>query len=148
MANSKSVTQFNQLREMIREALSESKGCEWVKSKSIQDIAAYTLEETYELIDALENKNSEAVKDELADLLFHVVLYGEMADKKGDFSLEDILINVPKTLKEFLNIKKTEYDNIEVVKGITVPENAGNRDMQPNGTRRESDPHRAPSYPN
>lgn len=82
---------FDQLRAIIKKTLDDKEGCEWIKSKSIQDIGSYTLEEIYELLDALENKNSEAVKDELADLAFHLLLYAEIGEKQGDFTLEDIL---------------------------------------------------------
>lgn len=85
------MNKFDQLREVTRRALDEKEGCEWVKSKTLQDIGSYTLEEVYELLDALENRTHADVKDELADLAFHLVLYAEMAEKQGAFTLEDVL---------------------------------------------------------
>ncbi|MCB1827867.1 MAG: nucleoside triphosphate pyrophosphohydrolase [Coxiellaceae bacterium] len=82
---------FDQLREITKKAFSETEGCEWVKSKTIQDIGVYTLEEIYELLDAVEREDIEGIKDELGDLVFHLALYAEIGERRGEFTLGEIL---------------------------------------------------------
>lgn len=99
---------FDQLCEITRKTLNDESGCEWVKSKSIQDIGTYTLEEVYELLDAIENKNPTDVQDELADLIFHLILYAELAEKQGNFTLENILETaIEKQRHRRLSLKKS-----------------------------------------
>jgi len=82
---------FEKYKAIVRELLDDKAGCEWIKQKSIQDIGAYTLEETYELLAALESGNFSEIRDELADLCFHLLLYAEMAERQGEFNLSDVI---------------------------------------------------------
>ena len=56
-------------------------GCPWDKEQTIESIKAFTLEEAYEVVDAIERNDIEGLRDELGDLLFHIVFYSEMADE-------------------------------------------------------------------
>ena len=62
-------------------------------------IIPYTLEEIYELVDALERNNMEDVRDELGDLLFHVIFYSQMASESGSFGFADVIAGVCDKLK-------------------------------------------------
>lgn len=67
------------------------KGCPWDREQTIESIKAYTIEETYELIDAIERNDIDGIKDELGDLLFHIIFYSEMADEDKHFDFEAVV---------------------------------------------------------
>ena len=57
-------------------------GCPWDKEQSFETIAPYTIEEAYEVADAIAKNDTVALKDELGDLLFQVVFYAQMASER------------------------------------------------------------------
>ena len=74
-------------------------GCPWDRQQTMESIIPYTLEEIYELVDALERNNMEDVRDELGDLLFHVIFYSQMASESGSFGFADVIAGVCDKLK-------------------------------------------------
>ncbi len=65
-------------------------GCPWDKAQSFATIAPYTIEEAYEVADAIQRGDMAGLRDELGDLLFQVVFYAEMAREAGEFAFADI----------------------------------------------------------
>lgn len=65
-------------------------GCPWDREQSFDSIRKYTLEETYEVLDAIERRDWPELKDELGDLLLQVLFYAEMAAEAGYFSIQDV----------------------------------------------------------
>jgi len=65
-------------------------GCPWDIEQTFATIAPYTIEEAYEVADAIAKGDTEALKDELGDLLFQVVFYAEMARERGQFDFNAI----------------------------------------------------------
>jgi ATP diphosphatase len=65
-------------------------GCEWDNAQSFETIAPYTIEEAYEVADAIERQDMADLKSELGDLLFQVVFHAQMASEAGDFAFEDV----------------------------------------------------------
>ncbi|MDD9340526.1 nucleoside triphosphate pyrophosphohydrolase [Providencia heimbachae] len=65
-------------------------GCPWDKVQTFKTIAPYTLEETYEVLDAIEREDFADLKGELGDLLFQVVFYAQMAKEQSLFDFDDI----------------------------------------------------------
>lgn len=65
-------------------------GCPWDKAQSFETIAPYTLEETYEVLDAIQRQDFTDLRDELGDLLFQVVFYAQMGSEQGLFDFDDI----------------------------------------------------------
>ncbi len=65
-------------------------GCPWDKVQTFKTIAPYTLEETYEVLDAIEREDFADLKGELGDLLFQVVFYAQMAKEQFLFDFDDI----------------------------------------------------------
>ncbi|MAF96520.1 MAG: nucleoside triphosphate pyrophosphohydrolase [Rhodospirillaceae bacterium] len=65
-------------------------GCPWDVEQTFATIAPHTIEEAYEVADAIEQGDMAALKDELGDLLFQVVFHAQMASEKGDFRFEDV----------------------------------------------------------
>jgi XTP/dITP diphosphohydrolase/ATP diphosphatase len=69
-------------------------GCPWDREQSFDSIKRYTLEETYEVFDAIERRAWPELKDELGDLLLQVLFYAQMAQEAGYFSLADVAENL------------------------------------------------------
>lgn len=65
-------------------------GCPWDLEQTFQSLAPHTIEEAYEVADAIENGDINDIKDELGDLLFQVVFYARIASERGEFSFDDI----------------------------------------------------------
>lgn len=69
-------------------------GCPWDREQTIDSIKGFTIEETYELIDAIDRNDMDGIKDELGDLLFHIIFYSEMADEEGRFDFNSVVKQV------------------------------------------------------
>ncbi|WP_116963624.1 nucleoside triphosphate pyrophosphohydrolase [Fastidiosibacter lacustris] len=69
----------------------EEKGCAWTRSQTWYSLTEHTLEEAYELVDAIEHKNAIDVKYELADLLNQVIFYAQIAKEQKLFDFNDIV---------------------------------------------------------
>ena len=65
-------------------------GCPWDREQTYATIAPYTLEETYEVLDAISREDFDDLRGELGDLLFQVVFYAQMADEEGRFNFDDV----------------------------------------------------------
>ncbi len=65
-------------------------GCPWDLEQTFKTIAPYTIEEAYEVADAIEQNDPAAIKDELGDLLFQVVFHAQMAKEAGHFDFGDV----------------------------------------------------------
>ena len=66
-------------------------GCPWDREQTFDTIKPYTLEETYEVLEAIDNRDWPELKDELGDLLLQVLFYTQMANEDGTFSIDDVL---------------------------------------------------------
>lgn len=66
-------------------------GCPWDRAQTFATIAPYTIEEAYEVADAIARNDRTALVDELGDLLFQVVFHAHMAEEAGDFSFADVV---------------------------------------------------------
>ena len=65
--------------------------CPWDRKQTIQSLKNLTIEEVYELTDAIESENFENLKEELGDLLLHIVFYSKIASEKKKFNFEDVV---------------------------------------------------------
>jgi XTP/dITP diphosphohydrolase len=75
------LTIMNKLREQ----------CPWDKKQTLDTLRHLTIEETYELSDAILNNNLEEIKKELGDILLHLVFYAKIADEKAAFDIADVI---------------------------------------------------------
>jgi ATP diphosphatase len=66
-------------------------GCEWDRAQSFATIAPYTIEEAYEVADAIARDDMDALADELGDLQLQVVFHSQMAEEAGHFALDDVI---------------------------------------------------------
>src|SRR5271168_2325993 len=80
------------LRELlaIMRRLRAADGCPWDRQQTFASIAPYTIEEAYEVADAIERGDMQHLKDELGDLLFQVVFHAQMAAEAGEFDFDAV----------------------------------------------------------
>src|SRR5580698_4511637 len=69
-------------------------GCPWDREQTFDSIKRHTLEETYEVFDAIERRAWPDLKDELGDLLLQVLFYAQMASEAGYFTIQDVATNL------------------------------------------------------
>jgi nucleoside triphosphate diphosphatase len=67
-----------------------ARGCPWDKEQNFASIAPYTIEEAYEVADAIQHGDMTALRDELGDLLLQVVFHAQMARESGSFDIDDV----------------------------------------------------------
>ena len=82
--------QIDRLLGIMTRLRDPENGCPWDKEQTFSTIAPYTLEETYEVLDAIERQDFDDLRGELGDLLFQVVFYARMAQEEGRFDFDDI----------------------------------------------------------
>ena len=84
---------FEELVEIV-EKLRAPDGCPWDREQTNQSLLPYFIEEVYELIESVDEENWDTVKEELGDLLLHVVFQASIGEDEGKFKLADSLTNV------------------------------------------------------
>ena len=82
---------LERLVEIMRRLRDPVSGCEWDTVQTFESIAPYTIEEAYEVADAIARKDMPALADELGDLQLQVVFHARMAEEAGLFTLDDVL---------------------------------------------------------
>jgi len=82
------------LLEIMRRLRDPDDGCEWDKVQTFQTIAPYTIEEAYEVADAINRDDMVSLKDELGDLLLQVVFHSQIAADAGAFAFEDVVTSI------------------------------------------------------
>jgi MazG family protein len=87
-ANSQSIQRLIELMVTLRDPV---KGCPWDRQQTFASISPYTLEEAYEVADAIERGKISALQEELGDLLFQVVFHARMAEEEGHFAFGDVV---------------------------------------------------------
>jgi XTP/dITP diphosphohydrolase len=80
--------QFGQLLQIMDELREQ---CPWDKKQTMETLRTLTIEETYELVDAIANQDLPEIKKELGDLLLHVVFYARIASETNDFDMADVI---------------------------------------------------------
>ena len=99
----------------ILKILRSPNGCEWDKKQTSESLIPYLLEETYEVIEAIEDKNPDALKEELGDLILHILFQAEIAQESNDFDISDSLKYISnKLIKRHPNVfpEKNNSKNI------------------------------------
>src|SRR5689334_279893 len=65
--------------------------CPWDRKQTVQSLRQMTIEETYELADAITDTDWQGIKEELGDLLLHIVFYSKIGDEQSQFTLTDVI---------------------------------------------------------
>jgi tetrapyrrole methylase family protein/MazG family protein len=89
--------EFDKLLNTVK-MLRSPEGCPWDRAQTIENYKKFLLEETYELLDEMNKKKIEAVKEELGDLFLILMIICEMFEEKANFNLKDVLVSVNKKL--------------------------------------------------
>ena len=84
------IAQIDRLLTIMAKLRDPASGCDWDKAQTFDTIAPYTIEEAYEVADAIARSNMPELKSELGDLLFQVVFHARMAEEAGCFCFEDV----------------------------------------------------------
>jgi XTP/dITP diphosphohydrolase len=104
------VTILNELREK----------CPWDKKQNIHTLRQQTIEETYELADSITDKDWAGIKEELGDLLLHILFYAKIADEQNKFTLQEVIDGIcDKLVKRHPHI----YGNVKVTDDEDVKKN-------------------------
>ena len=82
------------LLEIMRLLRDPDTGCEWDKVQTFKTIAPYTIEEAYEVADAIERDDMVSLRDELGDLLLQVVFHSQIAADQGKFDFQDVVTSI------------------------------------------------------
>ena len=86
------------LLDIMRALRAPEGGCPWDVEQTFETIVPYTIEEAYEVADAIDRNDPAALKSELGDLLFQVVYHAQMASEKGWFSFEEVVEGIGEKL--------------------------------------------------
>lgn len=86
----KNLNEFSSLLQLMRD-LRGPDGCPWDKEQTHLTLAPYAIEETFEMVEALEKQDDAEFCDELGDVLFQVVLHAQLASERGAFAIEDVV---------------------------------------------------------
>ena len=84
------MSNINKLLEVVKALRDPSHGCPWDRQQDFASIAPYTIEEAYEVADAIAREDLAALNDELGDLLFQVALHARIAEEAGHFDFDDV----------------------------------------------------------
>ena len=92
MENSKIKSEKDSIKALVAlvESLRGEPGCPWDKKQTPRTMLIYLIEEMYELADAIESNRAEEVREELGDVLFHIVFITRLFQETGDFSVYDV----------------------------------------------------------
>jgi len=90
---------LDRLVSIMRRLRDPASGCEWDKVQTFETIAPYTIEEAYEVADAVERRDMAELKDELGDLLLQVVFHSRMAEEAGHFAIDDVVNSISEKME-------------------------------------------------
>jgi XTP/dITP diphosphohydrolase len=112
MEYSKSIVRLRAVMDELRE------NCPWDKKQTIQTLRQQTLEEVYELTDAISEENWNGIKEELGDMLLHLIFYSKIADEKIQFTFDDVIEGVCNKLVArhphiYSNVKVDNEDDVK-----------------------------------
>ena len=90
-----SISKIRKVIQILRDPID---GCPWDLKQDYNSLAPYSIEEAYELVNAIENNDIEEIKSELGDLLLQVILISQVANDKGDFNFDDVANEISKKI--------------------------------------------------
>ena len=94
--------------------------CPWDRKQTIHTLSKQTLEEVYELTDAIANEDWKGMKEELGDMLLHILFYSKIGSEQGQFTLEDVIEGV---CNKLINRHPHIYGNVKVENEDEVKQN-------------------------
>ena len=95
--NNNEFFKFGDLVKIVKKLRSHD-GCDWDKIQTRNSLIPYFIEEVYELIESIDKKDSQNIKEELGDVLLHVIFQSQIASEKSDFDINDVIHDINKKL--------------------------------------------------
>ncbi len=96
---------------LVMDRLRGENGCNWDKKQTHESLIPYLLEESYEVVDALEKKDKENLKEELGDLLFQIVFHSKIASETNEFEMKDVISEITqKLIRRHPHVFQTQED--------------------------------------
>ena len=95
--NNNKFSKFERLIELVKKLRSPD-GCDWDKVQTRNSLIPYFIEEVYELIESIDKKDSINIREELGDVLLHVIFQSQIASEKSDFDINDVIHDINKKL--------------------------------------------------
>ncbi|MAC61967.1 MAG: nucleoside triphosphate pyrophosphohydrolase [SAR116 cluster bacterium] len=96
--NNKSTKNIEKLIKIMSYLRDPENGCAWDREQTFESIAPYTVEEAYEVVQAIQDRDFEGLQDELGDLLLQVVFLSQLANEKNLFNFEDVVLSIKEKL--------------------------------------------------
>ncbi len=90
----------DKLIEIVEKLRDPNGGCPWDLKQTHKSLIANFIEEVYEAVEAIENQNYENLKEELGDILLHIIMQAQIAKEEELFSIEDVIENISRKLIE------------------------------------------------
>ena len=91
------LSDFQKLVDVLESLLSPG-GCEWDRKQTHESLVPYLLEETHEVIEAIEKGDMDSLKEELGDLMLHLLFQAKLAESEGHFNISDSLKDISSKL--------------------------------------------------
>ena len=108
---SDTVEQLQNIISIMAKLRDPDTGCPWDLKQDFATIAPYTIEEAYEVVDAIERGDRAAICDELGDLLLQVVFHARIAEEEGCFTLADVIRSISDKMGLTVVIKNTKKNS-------------------------------------
>ena len=96
--NQKTEYGIEDLRYLMRRLRDPKSGCPWDLKQNFQSLTSHTIEEAYEVVDAIEQDDMSHLREELGDLLFQIIFYSQLAEEQSQFSFDDIISTITQKL--------------------------------------------------
>jgi tetrapyrrole methylase family protein/MazG family protein len=74
-------------------------GCPWDRRQTKEDLKPFLIEETYEILEALDKDDDQGLQEELGDLLFHIIFMARIAEEEGTFDIDDVIQGIAKKMR-------------------------------------------------
>lgn len=114
------MTYHNSLDRLINILNELREKCPWDKKQTIHSLRSNTIEELYELMDGIQEENWDNIKEELGDILLHILFYSKLADEQHHFNINDVIESVAnKLVRRHPHI----YENIQLDDADAVKKN-------------------------
>ncbi|MDB9971563.1 nucleoside triphosphate pyrophosphohydrolase [Alphaproteobacteria bacterium] len=123
------MTDTKKLEEVIKKLRNPNEGCPWDINQTSTSLLPYLIEEAYEVVDAIKNKDTNEIKEELGDLLLQILLHSTIQEENNAFNLQDVIDilceklirrhpHVFKTKKKLTNKElKVQWEKIKIKEG-------------------------------
>ena len=108
---------IEELEQIMAKLRDPESGCPWDLKQTFDTIVPHTIEETYEVVDAIQNRDWPNLQEELGDLLFQVIFYSQMAKEQGLFEFSDVVeaVNEKLTRRHPHVFSEVEFDSEEAI---------------------------------